>query len=72
MTSRNPLAAQVLERAVLPLFAFGLMRAHGTETVNLKREVAKQTQFVKSPAAKMAAYMLTKAGMEVLVLEAGP
>lgn len=44
--SRNRIAAQTLERAVLPLFAFGLMRDHRAEQLDLIREVEKHEQMV--------------------------
>lgn len=44
--SRNRIAAAVLERAVLPLFAFGLMRDHKAGEINLRREVEKHQQMV--------------------------
>ncbi len=46
--SGNRWAAQALERAVLPLFAFGLMRDHKAELIDLKREVAKHQQMVEA------------------------
>ncbi len=44
--SRNRIAAQALERAVLPLFAFGLMRAHRAEELNLNQEVEKHERMI--------------------------
>ncbi len=44
--SRNRIAAQALERAVLPLFAFGLMRDHRAEELNLNREVEKHERML--------------------------
>jgi DNA-binding GntR family transcriptional regulator len=44
--SRNRSAAQALERAVLPLFAFGLMREHRAEELDLNQEVAKHERLV--------------------------
>lgn len=44
--SRNRVAAQALERTVLPLFAFGLMRNHRAEALDLNREVTKHEQMV--------------------------
>lgn len=46
--SGNRWAAQALERAVLPLFAFGLMRTHRAEELNLPQEVAKHEQMIKA------------------------
>jgi len=46
--SGNRFAAQALERAVLPLFAFGLMRDHRAEELNLNREVEKHEQMVRA------------------------
>lgn len=44
--SRNRIAAQALERAVLPLFAFGLMRDHRAEELNLMQEVEKHQRMI--------------------------
>ncbi len=44
--SGNRIAAQALERAVLPLFAFGLMRDHRAEELNLPQEVAKHERMI--------------------------
>lgn len=44
--SRNRIAAQALERALLPLFAFGLMRDHRAKELNLKREVEKHERMI--------------------------
>ncbi len=44
----NRWAAQALERTVLPLFAFGLMRDHRAEELNLQHEVVKHEQMVKA------------------------
>lgn len=44
--SRNSIAAQALERAVLPLFTFGLMRDHPAEQVNLSVEVEKHEEMI--------------------------
>jgi DNA-binding GntR family transcriptional regulator len=44
--SRNRIAAQALERTVLPLFAFGLMRDHRAEELNLSREVEKHERII--------------------------
>jgi DNA-binding GntR family transcriptional regulator len=46
--SGNRWAAQALERAVLPLFAFGLMRAHRAEELNLQHEVEKHEQMIRA------------------------
>lgn len=46
--SGNRWAAQALERAVLPLFAFGLMRDHRAEELNLQLEVEKHEQMIKA------------------------
>lgn len=46
--SGNRWAAQALQRAVLPLFAFGLMRAHHAEELNLQHEVEKHEQMIKA------------------------
>ncbi|MDX2031151.1 MAG: GntR family transcriptional regulator [Blastocatellia bacterium] len=44
--SRNRIAAQALERAVLPLFAFGLMRDHRAEELDLMQEVEKHQRMI--------------------------
>jgi DNA-binding GntR family transcriptional regulator len=46
--SGNRWAAQALERTVLPLFAFGLMRDHRAEELNLQREVEKHELMIKA------------------------
>lgn len=54
--SRNRIAVQALERAVLPLFAFGLMRDHRAEELNLSREVAKHERMIAALQKGNAAY----------------
>lgn len=56
--SRNRIAAQALERAVLPLFAFGLIRAHRAEELDLKREVEKHEQMIAALRKGKAAQAL--------------
>jgi DNA-binding GntR family transcriptional regulator len=46
--SGNRYATQTLERAVGPLFAYGLMRDHNAGQIDLKREVEKHEQMVKA------------------------
>ncbi len=70
--SRNRIAAQALERAVLPLFAFGLMRDHRAEELNLKEQVAKHEQMIavlrKGPPERAAKSLgLIASGFETLV-----
>jgi hypothetical protein len=43
---RNHIATQALERAVLPLFAFGLMREHRAEQLNLQHEIGKHEKMI--------------------------
>ena len=46
--SGNRYAAQALEKTVLPLFAFGLMRDHHADKIDLKQEVKKHEQMVQA------------------------
>ncbi|MFN0085122.1 MAG: FCD domain-containing protein [Blastocatellia bacterium] len=46
--SGNRIAAAALERAVLPLFAFGLMRDHRAEELDLNLEVVKHQRMIEA------------------------